>query len=236
MMLNRRGVVRSVVPPIFGFFLVLLFAREVFAETDSAWKPVLDQYCVSCHDGQPENNGHALPDLRADQGRLIAYKNGVPKAHIIHDVPREELVKKYGGVFDPSYIALRSLTRVGGLESDLRMLDPGEFGADATELVQMLKKGHHGVSLDREAWERIFAWIDLNAPCHGTWSDVVGTSKTEKNNLQRRTLRARYGGITENPEQYPDTPPDPRTPILPVVGRDSHWGGCEKGFSHQRPQ
>ncbi|NQV35472.1 MAG: SUMF1/EgtB/PvdO family nonheme iron enzyme [Phycisphaeraceae bacterium] len=200
------------ITPWYGPARGFSFMREV--------QPVLDQYCVSCHDGQTEDNGQAIPDLRADQGRFIAYKNGVPKARIIHDVPREELVKKYGGVFDPSYIALRGLTRVGGLESDLRMLDPGEFHADTTELVQMLKKGHHGVRLDGEAWDRLIAWIDLNAPCHGTWSDIVGALKTEKNNLQRRTLRARYGGITENPEQYPDTPPDARRPILPLPEKD----------------
>jgi len=58
------------------------------------------------------------------------------------NVPQQELVKKYGGVFPPSYVALRGRVRVGGLESDLRLLAPGEFHARTSELIQMLEKGH----------------------------------------------------------------------------------------------
>jgi len=49
-----------------------------------------------------------------------------------HEELREELIKKYGGVFEPSYITLRSFVSVGGLESDLRLLAPGEFCANTT--------------------------------------------------------------------------------------------------------
>ena len=44
---------------------------------------------------------------------------------------------------------------------------------DAAKLVQMLRKGHHGVRLDAEAWDRIITWIDLHAPAHGTWHEIV---------------------------------------------------------------
>ncbi|MBL7146818.1 MAG: hypothetical protein ISS76_21440, partial [Phycisphaerae bacterium] len=127
------------------------FKREV--------QPVLDKYCISCHNGTKPDDGHKIPDLRGDQDMLIAYKNGVPKARVIRGVPREELVKVFGGVFEPSYVTLRSFARVGGLESDLRLLAPGEFSANTTELLQMLKKGHYGVHLDAEAWQRITTWI-----------------------------------------------------------------------------
>jgi hypothetical protein len=29
------------------------------------------------------------------------------------------------------------------------------------------------VSLSPGAWDRIITWIDLNAPFHGTWKEVV---------------------------------------------------------------
>ena len=32
---------------------------------------------------------------------------------------------------------------------------------------------HYGVQLDAEAWDRLITWIDLNAPCHGTWREVT---------------------------------------------------------------
>ena len=41
------------------------------------------------------------------------------------------------------------------------------------ELVQMLRKGHHGVKLDAEAWDRLVTWIDLNCPFHGTWGEEI---------------------------------------------------------------
>jgi len=85
----------------------------------------------------------------------------------------------------------------------LRLLSPGEFCADTTELVQMLAKGHHGVRLDDEAWQRIRTWIDLNAPCHGTWKEVVGLEKTRNDHQRRLDLRRLYGGSVEDPEAYP---------------------------------
>jgi len=186
------------------------FKREV--------QPVLQKYCVSCHDGSQQDKDLEIPDLRAEQGRYYAYKNGVPEANIISGVPREELVRKYGGVFDPSYITLRSFVRVGGLESDLRLLYPGEFCADTTELVQMLMKGHHGVRLDAEAWQRIMTWIDLNAPCHGTWTEVVGPEKTQNDHKRRIELRRLYGGPLEDPEVYPggEAPAMAQDKIVPV--------------------
>ena len=183
------------------------FKREV--------QPVLDKYCVSCHDGGKQNDITEIPDLRADQNKFYAYRNGVPKADIISGISRDRLVKSYGGVFEPSYITLRSFVRVGGLESDLRVLAPGEFSADTTELVQMLTKGHYGVKLDAESWQRIITWIDLNAPCHGTWSEVVGREKTQNDHRRRLELRRLYGGPLEDPEVYPAMISETIVPVVP---------------------
>ena len=203
---NQRTIAASKEPvdiepwhgPVRGFS----FKREV--------QPVLNKYCISCHDGSKD-----IPDLRADQGRFYAYKNGVPKANIISGVSRERLVKAYGGVFEPSYITLRSFVRVGGLESDLRVLAHGEFSADTTELVQMLTKGHYDVKLDSEAWQRIMTWIDLNAPCHGTWAEVVGQDKMQDNHRRRFELRRLYGGPLDDPEVYPTIASETIIPIAP---------------------
>lgn len=198
----------SEIEPWYGPTRGFSFKREV--------QPVLDKYCLSCHNGSKPDDDQKIPDLRGDQDMLIAYKNGVPKARAIRGVPREQLVKVFGGVFEPSYVTLRSFTRVGGLESDLRLLAPGEFGANTTELVQMLKKGHHGVSLDAEAWQRITTWIDLNAPCHGTWTEVVGLEKTRNGNIRRLDLRKLYGGTVEDPEVYPQMPERGIEPVEPA--------------------
>jgi formylglycine-generating enzyme required for sulfatase activity len=124
--------------------------------------------------------------------------------------PKQELLGKYGAVFEPSYVALRQFVRVGGLESDLHLLPPREFAADTSELIQMLSKGHHNVKLDADAWDRLVTWIDLNAPCHGTWAE---TTKIPGNQVQRRLdLRQLYGGVVENCEAVPDTEADYEMP------------------------
>ena len=198
----------SEIEPWYGPERGFSFKREV--------QPVLDKYCISCHNGSKPDDDQKIPDLRGDQGMLIAYKNGVPKARFIRGVPREELVKVFGGVFEPSYVTLRSFARVGGLESDLRLLAPGEFSANTTELLQMLKKGHYGVHLDAEAWRRITTWIDLNAPCHGTWTEVVGLEKTRNDHRRRLDLRRLYGGTVEDPEVYPEMPERRIEPVEPA--------------------
>lgn len=173
------------------------FKREV--------QPVLDKYCVACHDGRPQPDGHAIPDLRDEQGKFVAVKSGDPAPRIIMGTDKEPIFKKFGGVFEPSYIELRRFVRVGGFESDIRLLAPREFGADTTELIQILHKGHHGVELDAEAWDRLGTWIDLNAPCHGTWRETVGVEKTERDHLRRIALRKLYGGPVDDPETISDS-------------------------------
>jgi formylglycine-generating enzyme required for sulfatase activity len=181
------------------------FAREV--------QPVLDKYCVSCHQGAALAGRQSRPDLRADQGAFVVYAPGSPVGQRITGVPKKELLGHYSGVFEPSYVELRKFVRVGGLESDLHLLLPKEFHANTSELIQMLKKGHHNVKLDKEAWDVLATWIDLNAPCHGTWAEVTripGQQQPER----RQFLRRLYGGIDENAEAIPDLP---RAPVVPVV-------------------
>ncbi len=169
-------------------------------------QPVLDKYCVGCHDGQPRDDGQALVDLRGEQGAYVCLPRRRSRSRsVVRDAPLEKLVGKYGGIFEPSYVALRSLVRVGGLESDLHLLPPMEFHADTSELVQMLRKGHHGVQLDAEAWDRLVTWIDLNAPCHGTWSEFVRISGDQRE--RRCELRKLYGGVVEDRRGVPDCRP-----------------------------
>jgi formylglycine-generating enzyme required for sulfatase activity len=177
-------------------------------------QPVLDKYCVGCHNGQPHEGARQIPDLRAEQGLFVTLKNNDPTPRFIAGKPKSELVGKYGGVFEPSYVELRRYVRVGGFESDLRLLNPGEFHADSSELFQMLKKGHHGVELDDEAWDRLTVWIDLNTPCHGTWREVVGLERTKNDHRRRMDLRRLYGGTSEDPEVYPEMSAQVVEPII----------------------
>jgi len=177
-------------------------------------QPVLDKYCVACHDGVVRKN-RPIPDLRRDQGRYIVFRNRDPKPKVIQGAKKHTLFGKYGGVFDPSFVELRAFVRSHGYESDLRMLYPYEFHAGTNELVQMLAKGHHGVKLDADAWDRLITWIDLNAPCHGTWRDTAGSSRTKLDHGPRRELRKLYAGIVDDPEDVPTPAAKTAKPIMP---------------------
>jgi len=153
--------------PVRGFS----FVREV--------QPVLDAYCVQCHDGSEEAQAKHMPDLR----------------------PAPPVVSKYGGRFTPAYRNLYSYVRSHTMESDIHMLDPYEFHSDSTRLVQMLEKGHHDVALSAEAWDRLITWIDLNTPAHGTWTEIVGHEKVDLQRDRRQAMMARYAGIEDKPEE-----------------------------------
>jgi len=88
----------------------------------------------------------------------------------------------------------------------MHMLEPCEFHAGTTELVQKLKKGHHGVSLDTEAWDRLYTWIDLNTPYHGTWREIVGEAKVKNQRNRRLAMDRQYAGREDDPEADADLP------------------------------
>ncbi|HEY3319212.1 MAG TPA: SUMF1/EgtB/PvdO family nonheme iron enzyme [Planctomycetota bacterium] len=204
----RKTMAQSRAPqeirPWYGAPRGFSFRREV--------QPVLDKYCVSCHDGKSPAEAPPVVDLRAEQGFFYCY-NGEPEGKIVRGVPKEQLLGKYGGIFEPSYIALRRYVRVPGLESDLHALAPMEFHGATSELVQLLRKGHHNVKLDAEAWDRLATWIDLNAPCHGTWKELtkVGAKQCER----RGELQRLFGGLVQEAEDIPELPAAKMEPVIP---------------------
>ncbi|MEE8452907.1 MAG: SUMF1/EgtB/PvdO family nonheme iron enzyme [Thermoguttaceae bacterium] len=138
-------------------------------------QPVLDEYCVGCHNGEPAD-GHEIADFRG------------PTTDVLPDYAENK-----------SYMALQPYVRRPGPESDYHMLLPMEYHAGTSELVQMLEKGHHNVQLDREAWDRLYTWIDLNVPYRANWAP---NDWREQEQCERRLeLARRYANIDVNPEQ-----------------------------------
>ena len=153
------------------------FVREV--------QPVLDRYCVGCHDGKADPKHGPLPDFRA--------------APPVHPAAGDATYNN-STQFTPSYLALRSYVRGHTMESDMHLLTPCEFSADTTELIQLLRAGHHGVKPNAEAWDRLITWIDLNTPAHGTWSEIVGPDKVTNQRDRRRAMLKQYAQRDEDPE------------------------------------
>jgi formylglycine-generating enzyme required for sulfatase activity len=119
------------------------------------------------------------------------------------------------GKFSVAYHELARYVRRSGIESNMRQLTPMEFHASTTELVQMLRKGHHGVRLDKQAWDRVITWIDLNAPYHGTWTEIVGAARVSKQAARRRELMKRYAGVDVDEEAICPTATAKVEPLLP---------------------
>ena len=128
-------------------------------------QPVLDRYCLSCH-----NDTDQKGKMSFETGNTGDWRN------------------------DQSYMNLVAFARRPGPESDLDLYNAMEWHASTSPLIQMFRKGHHGVTLDREAWERFYTWIDLNAPHRGMWN----SPNYEK---RRVDLAQLYANVNVNPEQ-----------------------------------
>jgi formylglycine-generating enzyme required for sulfatase activity len=163
-------------------------------------QPVLDKYCVTCHDGSKTS----LPYLKGDK-MINDYKS---------EIAGSASRTAGGGSFTESYANLHRYVRRPGIESDMQMLIPMEFHSDQTELMQMLDNGHHNVVLDKEAYEKLICWIDFNAPFHGRRSDIPSYPKTLTGRTMREKYREMFGAPVTNFEYLPEIPKD-ISPVIP---------------------
>jgi len=162
-------------------------------------QPVVDRRCVGCHDDRPTA---AKPDLRA-------------KRHYAD----------FAGPYSPAYMELQKYVRRPGYESDNHMHSPAEFDADTSTLVQILKKGHHGVRLTPEEWRRLYAWIDLNIPYPANWRESHRPPRDEQVALRAKhqQLFAEIEDRHEDPlppapvAKYEPPTPEATPPAPPVV-------------------
>jgi len=167
--------------PFYGPTRGFSFEREI--------QPIMDKYCVSCHDGSKDIKG------LQERGVVVADRitgTGANTGKRFSEVGIPDLSNSRA-----AHTNLHPYVRRNGPEGDYHLLTPLEFHAGTSELVQMLKKGHHNVKLNEDSWRRIYTWMDLNAPYHGTWTEA-GASKDV---LQRRLdLRKLYASDDYNPE------------------------------------
>jgi len=149
-------------------------------------QPILDAYCIRCHDGsdpkKPDFKNRALLDTK----RLEEH-------------------------FSNSYHAFHRYFRRPGPESAGTMGIPCEYHASTSEGVQLLEKGHYGVKLDDESWRRLYTWIDLNVPYYGSWTSVYAIDEkreawTTNMSAHAASLRARYANVDADWEAVPAAP------------------------------
>jgi len=168
----------SKIEPWYGPTRGFSYAREV--------QPVVDKYCIGCHNDKPRPDGKRIPDFGGTK-RVKGYRSVVSGSGW-----------NKGGKFSVGYVNLQRYVRRPGIESDYHMRVPMDFHADTTELVRILRRGHHGVALDAEAWDRLITWIDLNTPFHGFWTEACHDPGRQRQ--RRRELQKLYAGLDEDPE------------------------------------
>ena len=157
-MANQRRPER--LEPWYGGPRPFAFAHEVF--------PVLEKYCIGCHDKAPTVGPRSKPSFRTP---------------------------------DVAYDTLHPYIHRPGVESDMALLNPMEYHASTSLLIQMLEKGHHGVKLsgmDRESRERLYCWIDLNVPKNGSWSPPAWQQCDQRQ--RRRELAKAFANSDDDPE------------------------------------
>lgn len=196
------------------------FVREV--------QPVLNHYCVPCH--------HDSPRTFTDSHVCPPYLKG--------DLPLTNWTSQLsgrwtgGGSFTEAYYQLQRFVRRPGIEGDRRMFTPLDYHFSTTELGQLLRKNHHGLVLPGDAWERLAAWADLNAPFYGTWGEIPQFSKEHEGALRLAKVNARaaelrqkhvpmgphpdYDAIPDTPAFHPGPIPIPRPAPSPTSSL-----GCE---------
>ncbi len=146
--------------PWYGEPRPFAFAHEVY--------PVLERYCVGCHDADPVVGPRSKPSFRDPD---IAYDTLHPYIHR------------------------------PGVEADMALLNPMEYHASTSLLIQMLEKGHHGVKLEemsREARDRLYCWIDLNVPRAGKWDPPEFQQCDQR--VRRRELAVAFANNDDDPE------------------------------------
>ncbi len=117
-------------------------------------QPVLERNCVTCHEKEPK-----APDLRKGDWkknpdyRYTSYDNLREYAFFFGSVRNE---------YDP-WTTPRTI--------------PGQFGARASKLYEILRHGHHDVILSKEDLHRIILWLDCNSDFFGSYENTEAQAK-----------------------------------------------------------
>ncbi len=128
-------------------------------------QPVLDQYCVRCHDGADPSGGLLL---NGDKTRLfsMAYDNllGRSRSYRQHDMATGEMLPAEQARPKPLVHFFWLLRTPSGVNQPLWT------GSFASRLLDYVDTEHCGRKIPREDRQRIYLWIDANVPYYGTYA------------------------------------------------------------------
>ncbi len=140
--------------PFYGEPRGFSFRREI--------QPILDRFCVRCHDGA-KGNAFALTgrEVVDDHAKRIWTESYLALTHA-------RPVKPGGWLGDPDHPMLNWMSA----QSAPPMQPPYAAGSGRSQIIELLEESHEGVILPRDALSKIAAWIDLGVPYCGDYQEA----------------------------------------------------------------
>jgi len=137
-------------------------------------QPVLDKHCVRCHD---YGKKAAKLNLSGDKGVIFnqSYTNLMARSPAVYVRAEHERSDK-----------LPLISSVGA--GPVKVIPPYSWGSHRSRLVRMLRKGHNDVKLDRESFDRIVTWIDLNVPYYPSHVSYYAANTAGRSPLDHKGL------------------------------------------------
>ncbi|MEW6237621.1 MAG: hypothetical protein AB1656_19735 [Candidatus Omnitrophota bacterium] len=120
-------------------------------------QPVFDRYCIRCHDYGKE----AGERLNLSGGLGLAFNNSYL-----------ELKTKSALRWFPDPAGAPKLLVKAVEDGPAEALPPYSWGSHRSRLADVLRGEHHGVQVDKESFDRVITWIDLNTPYYGSYASV----------------------------------------------------------------
>ena len=126
-------------------------------------QPVFDKHCVSCHDYGKDGGKKLI--LAADRTNTFNAS--------YNELWRKKYIKAIGAGPDKTQQAYA-------------------WGSHKSKLIETIRKGHEKVKLDKESFDRIVTWIDINAPFYGRYDssyphNLSGRSPLDGAQIKRLT-------------------------------------------------
>jgi len=201
----------------------LSFARTV--------QPVLDRYCIECH---------GLDKTEGKINLLGRVKNVVfpypawpgPNRMVVSDA-YESLVNHPG------------LVKIAQCNYETDYTTPKDYFAHAGTLAKMLLAGHPDengkarVKLDRESFQRVVDWLDVNAICYGDyswnkleWRKASPPGEAALRQHIRNTFGEKLAGQPFESLVNVAQPSESRILKAPLAASGGGWGQIAKGGWH----
>ncbi len=170
--------------------------------------------CVGCHDDRrnapPASLGESAIAMRRGPSkldgwygkpRLFSYMDEVQPVFDKHCTECHDYGKEAGEIlnlsgdrtntFNTSYNELwrkKYINAIGAGTFEIRQ--PYAWGSHSSKLIQVIRAEHYGVKLDKESFDRIVTWIDINAPYYPSYDSaypdgMAGRSPLDKGQLKR---------------------------------------------------